>query len=371
MCGRNLLDKSLLVAGHEIDSDNGAYYATSSQNWYATEEYIDCTALRGQSVIASAKSVHSTTIAFYDGENAFISSSSCNKTSPVTVPSSASYMRMDFYTDYVATAQLEYGSTATDYRPYQVSVTPELLTDAEGNAYELAALPDGTRDEVYVRDNGDGTGDVVFVERIFHAALAVADMDNAEDYPGWKSVDGLNEACPNTNSPTACINSAGFYWGRKYFIGVNTAHTGELWLPSQAIGMTQSEFKDAYPDLVIDFFVKRGLAKETVLGTIDMLDVPESVLNAWAETDLATTIDAEWFTPQGEQVLRAMQLPKLPDGTEGQFLRKTADGQEWGDVTAAGIGAAQASHKHPASDLTRIDTQRPKQLGLLRFLRLA
>ena len=56
---------------------------------------------------------------------------------------------------------------------------------------------------------------------------------------------------------------------------------------------------------------------------------------------------------KGDQGDKGDKGDGVPDGgTAGQYLRKTATSTEWGDVTAAGIGAAQASHKHPASDLT-------------------
>ena len=369
VCGRNLLnvqnETQSVNRGVSIAFDGEAFVI----NGTATEDGTTIFSLQEHFTFRQGSTYTITTdwtsglpsnIVLYDSNLlAAVSTSGTSNVWTVTPISDSVVLKIGIYIKRGTTysnnrihIQIEQGSTATDYRPYQGSVTAELLTDAEGNAYELAALPDGTRDEVYVRDNGDGTGDVVFVERVFHAVLAVADMNNSETYPGWKNVDGLNEACPNTSSAAACINSAGFYFGRKYFIGVNTNHTGELWSTSSSIGMTQSEFKEAYPDLVIDFFVKRGIAKETVLGTIDMLDVPESVMNAWAVTDLATECGVEWYTTQGKQVLRAMHEPALPDGTEGQYLRKTATAAEWVDVTAAGIGAAQASHKHPASDLT-------------------
>lgn len=148
---------------------------------------------------------------------------------------------------------------------------------------ELRSLPDGTRDELQVRDSGDGTGDVVLVENVLHAVLAVADMNNSESYPGWVNVDGLYEACPNINERVACINSAGFFYVGKESIGVNTITTNvsSLWSTQSKIGMTQSEFKEAYPDLVIDFCIKRNVTKETVLGTIPMPETFYDTTHVW------------------------------------------------------------------------------------------
>lgn len=94
----------------------------------------------------------------------------------------------------VVAPQIELGSEATSYEPYcggipapnpsypmpivsRASACVE-TSNADGSktsttdltalldGRELRSLPDGTRDEVQVRDNGDGTGDVVLVERV-------------------------------------------------------------------------------------------------------------------------------------------------------------------------------------------------------------
>lgn len=129
----------------------------------------------------------------------------------------------------------------------------------ESHDYNVA-LPEtvygGTVDAV----TGVGSKETLFLE------LAVADMDNDENYPGWRAVPNLSDVVGvgydsviSINHFIACnitkrhINPQ----GRGNF-GANTASTNSiLYLYKSAFGLTQTQWKEQYPDLVLQLCLKR------------------------------------------------------------------------------------------------------------------
>ena len=146
--GKNLVDASSMVINRVVNTETGEVYATaSSGNWHATETKIPCPP-SGSSIVCSADSSRSSSIAFYFGDGTFISGKSISKTQTATVPDGASLMAIDVYKDYYENFQLELGSTATAYEPPNVTTTP--LPEVE-----LRGLPNGTCDELVI--GADGT----------------------------------------------------------------------------------------------------------------------------------------------------------------------------------------------------------------------
>ena len=96
--------------------------------------------------------------------------------------------------------------------------------------------------------------------------LAVADMNNDENYPGWKAVPYLTDvvgvgynATLNKGHFIACniTKSALTIVGIGYF-GVNTSGTNSvLYLTKDTFGLTQTQWKEQYPDLVMQICLKR------------------------------------------------------------------------------------------------------------------
>lgn len=113
----------------------------------------------------------------------------------------------------------------------------------------------GTVDAV----TGVGSKETVIFE------LPIADMNNAEDFPGWKQIVNLkevigsevnhtlnNEEFKASNITKSAVNdkNVGYY-------GINTAGTNSvIYLPKTAFGLTQSQWKEQYPDLVLQLCVK-------------------------------------------------------------------------------------------------------------------
>lgn len=130
------------------------------------------------------------------------------------------------YTD----VQLELGESATEYEPRkeQTLAIP----------YTLHGIDD-VRDEV---DFERGK----LIRRYEKLSLAVADMNNSEDYPGWKGFTDLTKYLPSgyNRIVETLINV-----GENVNINVNA---GVIYMGTSYYGMTQSEWKAKHLNLVVD-----------------------------------------------------------------------------------------------------------------------
>ena len=154
-----------------------------------------------------------------------------------------------FESDMVFTdIQLEFGSTPTPYEPYQPGTTAT-LTFPE-------TIYGGTVDAV----TGEGSNETIMFE------LAVADMDNDENYPGWRMVSNLTDAIGvgyngilNNEQFKACnITKSALSTASIGYFGVNTLGTNSiLYLTKDTFGLTQTQWKEQYPDLVLQLCLKR------------------------------------------------------------------------------------------------------------------
>ena len=166
--GKNLIDASSMTINMAVNAETGEVYTTSSNgNWYATETKIPCPP-PGSSIVCSADSSRSSSIAFYFEDGTFISGKNISKTQTVTVPDGASLMAIDVYKDYYENFQLELGSTATDYEPPNITTTP---IDLQGHT--LNSLPDGTCDELTI----DATGAVTLTKRVCAVDYEASDFN--------------------------------------------------------------------------------------------------------------------------------------------------------------------------------------------------
>lgn len=149
---------------------------------------------------------------------------------------------------YIFLAPGESAFSASDFELYQPGTTATL------------ALPEtiygGTVDAV----TGVGSNEAIMFE------LAIADMNNTESCPGWKNVANLREVTgANYNSRLknehfkACnIVKSAFYTDYLGYFGINTALTNSvLYLTKDTFGLTQTQWKKQYPDLVLQLCLKR------------------------------------------------------------------------------------------------------------------
>ena len=110
--GKNLLDPNEAETLKYVRSD-GSVMTTSG--WSASG-YIRVTA--GSTYVLNIRNSGVTAYhAFYDANKEFVSSV-ISTTSPITIPSDASYIRLSMKTVEPGTAQFELGSSATSFAPY-------------------------------------------------------------------------------------------------------------------------------------------------------------------------------------------------------------------------------------------------------------
>ena len=130
-------------------------------------------------------------------------------------------------------------------------VTVTLSGNAGTRTAATLALPDtiygGTVDAV----TGMGSAQYIYRE------LTISSMDNSEDYPGWKNVPWINDVKHNP-APDGTFASLGIYGvtniadvSQGNFWGSNGAQIYST--PDKWGGKTQSQIKEAYPDLVVQF----------------------------------------------------------------------------------------------------------------------
>ena len=106
-----------------------------------------------------------------------------------------------------------------------------------------------------------------------HFSLPISAMNNSEDFPGWSNVDGVEECIVSNQDEivsSAIINCA-------TDIRANTKRASKtLYRKEESWGMTQSELKAAYPDLVC----------EIVMPLLTPVTVPLDALNILALSGL-------------------------------------------------------------------------------------
>lgn len=155
--------------------------------------------------------------------------------------------------------QLEKGPIATPYEPY----TEEVVNiDLKGN--ELTKY-----DKLIIKD-----GRATIQKKSIHLSLAIKDMNNFEDYPGWQPQPELLKDYPNKNgsfdsvpiSYMTNISNSGFR------VSLNTVGSnGVIFLNKSVYGLTQTQWKEKYPDLVFDLIYELETPEEIDLGKITTL----------------------------------------------------------------------------------------------------
>lgn len=147
----------------------------------------------------------------------------------------------------VSNIQFEAGSTPTAYEPYQGTTATITLPET---------IYGGTVDAV----SGVGSNETIMFE------MAIADMNNDENFPGWRAVPYLTDiVVPGYNGgindeilKTCNIVKSAFNDTNISYIAINTLGTNSvLYLTKTAFGLTQTQWKEQYPDLVVQICLKR------------------------------------------------------------------------------------------------------------------
>lgn len=125
--------------------------------------------------------------------------------------------------------QLEEGAVGTPVEPSEFQrFTQPLPETVYGGSYDWAK------------------GELLVTHKCFN--LAVADMNNLEDFPGWENLDSLADCFASETN--AGIGSGIYNVGAV----INVNRTGNiLYLSKSSYGLTQSEWEAQYPDLICQF----------------------------------------------------------------------------------------------------------------------
>lgn len=169
----------------------------------------------------------------------------------------------DNYTIY---PMIRKGTQATEYEPY---VEPNEVT-FNLNDEKLRSVGD-VKDELVVDLD---TGDYYKLKNIEHLELAISNMDNTENFPGWRNVEKINEYYPNFNNllgVTMQIKSN--ITINRYSIGLNTIGQSSIWLEKGKFNLTQTQWKEQYPDLVFKFDYSIPSTEPIKLGTLSAEDL--------------------------------------------------------------------------------------------------
>ena len=172
--------------------------------------------------------------------------------------------------------QLEYGDTATAYEPHKSKSTP---IDLKGN--ELCSLPNGVKDEVVI----DAEGNVSLIKRLWKLSRRIGDMNNWEDYPGWKFTD--NELKDNVGTGIdTYINGISSHFQRFSANTIDARYGGTLYISK----MKQSELIAKYPDEVVVFLGERKVPQTIPLGKVELPALPEATSNVWNDGNIPANV---------------------------------------------------------------------------------
>ena len=168
--GRNLLDFSSLTAGYSIETTSGEVFKTQSGKWCATLQPIQIPESLDALTLSGNGTSYQTSIIFYDDDDSFVANRSIGVT-PYTFkpPANVKRIRLTAY-DYDYTLKntmVEVGKGAT-YASYS-GASLNITLPAE-HPY-LAALPDGTHDEIVI----DKDGNASLVARVGKTEAAATD----------------------------------------------------------------------------------------------------------------------------------------------------------------------------------------------------
>lgn len=200
-----------------------------------------------------------------------------------------SYNATGRFTD-TSEVMVRLSSTESDYEPYKETITAIPLL------HPMRSLPNGARDRIY-RD--DETGKWYDEQWVRHLELAIADMNNSEDYPGWANQTQLKEDYPGENNSLYGILGTGcrsnMTSNPKRTVGINTKTTGAIFLFKSSFNLTETEWKEQYPDLVfkLDYQLAKPIVTEitdeTTIEALESIRTRKGVTNIEADAPSVLT----------------------------------------------------------------------------------
>ena len=193
------------------------------------------------------------------------------------------------YTKYInsnMTSLLMYFNKGTVFSNYKLSI---MLVEGDNipTEYEPCIEPNEVTFDLgqeKLRSVGDvkdelvvdlDTGDYYKLKNIEHLELAISNMDNSEAYPGWINAEKINEYYPNINNLIGdIIQFKSNITINKYSIGFNTiGQSSIIWLEKGKFNLTQTQWKEQYPDLVFELDYNIPSTEPIKLGTLSAEDL--------------------------------------------------------------------------------------------------
>lgn len=143
--GKNLLDQSKCIPKRYINIRGNV---STSDGWSASD-YVQIKGGQTYTFSGYVQTGWSACTAFYDREKTFISADYSFRTATFTAPDNAVYVRLSIMKEVPTVAQLELGSTASDFEAYKGTIEETTFPTPPGTVYGG-----------HVTDNGDGTYDL-------------------------------------------------------------------------------------------------------------------------------------------------------------------------------------------------------------------
>lgn len=180
----------------------------------------------------------------------------------IRVPAGATVSNLTVY------PQAEYGSVATDYEPYKGQTLSVSIPNG------LPGIP-VTSGGNYTDANGQQRiGDVVDLgrgvreNRTVRFSFAVADMNGSESYPGWRNA-GIAKYYPDASNAIGrygAVAMCNIESNPSENVHINTKEGYDVIMMPNPNGMTQTEWKTQYPNLVFELIVSIPAPIETPLS---------------------------------------------------------------------------------------------------------
>lgn len=197
------------------------------------------------------------------------------------------------------------GSTLSQYEPYKQQTYPINLGDIElckiGD-YQDVLFKNTLNSEYY--DSSLELNKWYKLGKVRKLELNISNMDNNEDYPGWKNLNQLKSDYPSVN--TSLQSTTSFMSNiATSGISINTlGNNAVLWLQKAVFNLTETQWKTQYPNLVFTLYY--GLQTPTYTLLNDTLQTQlDNIQYALAydtqtnisqtNTDLPFIIDAETY----------------------------------------------------------------------------
>lgn len=197
------------------------------------------------------------------------------------------YIYQQTFSNTMLPIRLEKLPVATTYIPHQEQNYPLSLGD-------LWLGKIGKYEDYFYKENNEW----YLHKKIRHLPLKISDMNNSETYPGWKRLDDIKNDFPNKNELLANFSTfVSNISNNDKLIGINTAdlaNGGILFLSKIVMNLTQTEWKEKYPDLVLDLYygLQNGYdIKITDTTLLKQLDDLENALSYQGQTNISQDAD--------------------------------------------------------------------------------